>query len=142
MRIFLLTVIILSFILLTNIAVFAQEQQNEGNVWAISTWKIRFDQRDDFLKHLETENMPIWKQNEHIISLKVFTHLWGEDWTVIMISEYKSMAAIEAADKKTKELFKQKYPDEKELKKVHDKRRKMVMGHYDNIVREVPKLSK
>jgi len=142
MRSFVIVVFILFFVLLTNIAVFAQEQEAEGNVFAISTWKIRFDQRDDFLKFIETENKPIDAQNEHIISMKVFTHLWGEDWTVVIISEYKSMAAIEAAQKKSRELFKQKYPDEKEREKVYDRRRSMIMGHTDNIVLEVPNLSK
>ncbi len=81
-------------------------------------------------------------QNEHVKSLKVLTHLWGEDWTVVMISEYESMAGIEAAQKKATELFEQKYPDEKKRKEVNDKRRKMIMGHTDNIVREVPNLRK
>jgi hypothetical protein len=142
MRLSLIAVLILSFILFTTSAVFAQEQEEEGNVFAISTFKIRFDQRDDFLKYIETENKPIYDQNEHIISFKVLTHLWGEDWTVVTISEYKSMAAIEAAQEKTRELFKQKYPDEEEREKMYNKRRSMIMGHTDNIVQEVSKLSK
>jgi type II secretory pathway component PulL len=142
MKAFSCVIFILFFVSLTNIAVFAQEQEEEGNVYAISTWKIRFDQVDDFLEILEKESKPIYMQNEHVKSLKVLTHLWGEDWTVVMISEYESMAGIEAAQKKATELFEQKYPDEKKRKEVNDKRRKMIMGHTDNIVREVPNLRK
>ena len=142
MKSFLIVVLILFFIPFTNIAVFAQEQQEEGNVFAISTFKIRFDQRDDFLEYIETENKPIYDQNEHIISFRVFTHYWGEDWTVVTISEYENLAAIDAARKKTRELFKQKYPEEKERKEMYDKRRKLIMGHTDNIVLEVPNLAK
>ena len=49
MKTFSCVIFILFFVSLTNIAVFAQEQAEEGNVYAISTWKIRFDQIDDFL---------------------------------------------------------------------------------------------
>ncbi len=142
MKAFSCVIFILFFISLTNMAVFAQEQEEEGNVYAISTWKIRFDQVDDFLEILEKESKPIYMQNEHVKSLKVLTHLWGEDWTVVMISEYESMAEIEAAQKKATEMFKQKYPDEKKRNEVNDKRRKMIKGHTDNIVREVPNLRK
>ena len=121
MKAFSCVIFILFFVSLTNIAVFAQEQEEEGNVYAISTWKIRFDQRDDFLEIMEKEAKPIYTQNEHVISMKVFTHLWGEDWMVVVIGEYESMAGIEAAQKKATELFEQKYPDEKKRKEVNDK---------------------
>ncbi len=142
MKVFTFVFSILFFVLLINVTAIAQEQEEEGNVYAISTWKIRFDQIDDFLEFMEKETKPIYTQNEHVISMKVFTHLWGEDWTVVMIAEYESMAGIEAAQKKATELIKQKYPDEKKRKEVNDKRRKMIMGHTDNIVREVPNLRK
>ena len=142
MKVFSIAFSILLFVLFTNITAFAQEQEEEGNVFAISTWKLRFDQVDDFLEILEKESKPIYMQNEHVKSLKVLTHLWGEDWTVVMISEYESMAEIEAAQKKSAELFKQKYPDENKRNEVNDQRRKLIMGHTDNIVREVPNLRK
>ena len=142
MKVFSFVFSILFFVLLTNVTVIAQEQEEEGNVYAISTWKIRFDQVDDFLDIMEKEMKPIYTQNDHIKSMKVFTHLWGEDWMVVMIAEYESMAEIDAAQKKTNELLKQKYPDEKERGELSDKRRKLIMGHTDNIVREVPNLRK
>ena len=142
MKVFSIAFSILLFLLLTNVTTIAQEQEEEGNVFAISTWKLRFDQVDDFLEIMEKEMKPIYTQNDHIKSMKVFTHLWGEDWMVVMITEYESLAGIEAAQKKTNELLKQKYPDEKERGELSDKRRKLIMGHTDNIVREVPNLRK
>ena len=142
MKVFSIAFSILLFVLFTNMTSFAQEQEEEGNVFAISTWKLRFDQVSDFLEIMEKEMKPIYTQNEHIISLKVFTHLWGEDWMIVTITEYESMAEIEAAQKKSSELLKQKYPDEKERGELSDKRRKLIMGHTDNIVREVPNLRK
>ncbi|MFC2088777.1 hypothetical protein ACFLSX_04175 [Calditrichota bacterium] len=137
-----LLVLVFALFFLFNVQAFAQEQEEEGNVFAISTWKLRFDKVDDFLEIIEKEMKPIYIQNEHIISLKVFTHLWGGDWMVVMIAEYESLAEIEAAQKKSTELLKQKYPDEKKLNEVNDKRRKLIIGHTDNIVREVPNLRK
>jgi hypothetical protein len=142
MKAFLCVIFILFFVSLTNIAVFAQEQEEEGNVYAISTWKIKFDQIDDFLEFMEKESKPIYTQNEHVKSMKILRHYWGDDWTVVMIAEYESLAGIEAAEKKADELLKQKYPDEKKREEVIDRRRKMIMGHTDNIVREVPHLRK
>lgn len=121
---------------------YAQEKEEQGNVFAISTWKIKFDQIDDFLKLIEEESKPIYIQNEHIKSMKILTHLWGGDWTVVMISEYESLAEIDAAQKRSAELFEKKYPDKQQRDTINDKRRSMIMGHTDNIVQEVPNLRK
>jgi len=140
MKVFSIILLISLFVLFANVTIMAQEQ--EGNIFTISTWKIRFDQLDDFLDIMEKEMKPIYTQNEYIKSYRVFRHYWGEDWLVVVIAEYENMGAIEAADKKSDELLKKKYPDEKKLKEMQDKRRKMIMGHTDNIVREVPNLRK
>ena len=65
MKVFSIAFSILLFVLLTNITAIAQEQEEVGNVFAISTWKLRFDQVDDFLENIEKEMKPIYAQNLH-----------------------------------------------------------------------------
>lgn len=121
---------------------FSQEEEEEGHVYAISTFKVRFDQVEEFLDLWEKEYHPIDMQNEYILSTKTLTHLWGPDWSVVMITEYEKFEDIAAAWEKSNELFEKKYPKESQRDKITKKILSYRMGHWDAIVQEVPKLTK
>lgn len=119
----------------------AQEEE-QGNVFAMTFLKVQREDRDEYFKLWEREVLSIEKQIDEFLSLKVFTHWWGPDWNVVVIREFKDLASIEKAFEKEAELFKKKYPDEKEREEITKKLGKYLNGHFDAIVREVPKLRK
>jgi hypothetical protein len=129
-------------ILMFSFSVIAQEEEEQGNVFAISTYKVRFDNIDKVLELWEKEWKPVYTKNEHVKSFRVFSHMWGSDWSIVVIAEYESMAVMEKAQKRGQEIFKEKYPDEKKREEITDNIQSYFTGHFDDIVREVPKLRK
>lgn len=143
MKIRQITILLLSLAFFCGSSVlFAQEEEEQGHVYAISTWKVRFDQLEEFLDLWEKENHPIAMQNEYILSTKVLTHLWGPDWSIVTITEYEKFEDIAAAWKKFNELFEKKYPNKNQRDKLQKKMRSYSLAHTDAIVQEVPKLTK
>lgn len=132
--------LVIVFILLVGSLLFAQEEKEEPNFVVVSTYKIRFDQIGEFLERWEKYMLPRVKEIDLVKSFRVFTHYWGPDWTVLLIVEYESFDAINAAQVKMGELLREKYPDEYE--EIVKKTRSMILGHTDAIVTEVKELRK
>ncbi len=124
------------------VALLAQEEEEEGHVFQVSTFKVRFDQLEEFLELWEKEYLPITMQNDLMKSQKVLTHLWGPDWAVILIVEYDDFEALAAAWEKRDELWKKKYPSKSQRDRIDNKFRSYWVGHTDAIVQENPKLTK
>jgi hypothetical protein len=82
------------------------------------------------------------KQNEYLLSQRIFTHLYGPDWTVVVLKEYEDFAGIELSSTRDKEIFKELYPDKEERDEINLEFDNSFIGHTDAIVREVPKLRK
>lgn len=118
-----------------------KKEEKQGSYYTLSTFKINFSEIGDFLKLQEKVNVVI-AENEFVLSYKVLTHVWGEDWAVITITEYADFASIEKAQIKMGELYVELFPDKEKRKEVTKKYQKMIHGHYDSIVREVPSLTK
>ena len=110
--------VLLSMTFIANCVLFAQEQEEKGHVFTISTFKVRYGDVDEYLKLSEGVEGPMTVQNEFILSRKVLTHLWGPDWRIIIIAEYEDFAAIGKAQEKYDELWKNKYPDKAERDKM------------------------
>ena len=134
--------VLLSITFIANNVLLAQEQEEKGNVFTISTYKVRYAYVDEYLKLSLGEEGALTAQNEFHISRKVFTHLWGPDWRIIIITEYEDFAAIGKAQEKYDELWKNKYPDKAERDKINKKISDYVLGHTDAIVSELPKFRK
>ena len=139
----------LVFVLLVGLVVFvtpqisAQEETEEkGNVFAISTYKVQFQDIDTVLESWEEMWKPIYTKNEHVKSFRVFTHLWGSDWTIVFIGEYESLSAIEAAQERGDQIRKEIFPDEEQWQAKIAELQGMFVGHFDDIVTEVPSLRK
>lgn len=118
-----------------------KKEEKKGSYYTISTYKINFSEISDFLGMLEKFNTVIAK-NEFILSQKVMTHVWGEDWAVITITEYADFASIEKAQINMGKLYKELIPDKEERKEATKKYQKLITGHYDSIVKEVASLTK
>lgn len=122
--------------------VLAQEQEEEGNVFTITFLKVPREEMDEFINLWEKEFFSLEKQIGEVLSYKVLTHWWGPDWSVMVTREYKDLASMEKSFQKLEELQKKKYPDEKEREKITKSILRYFNGHFDAIVREVPKLRK
>ncbi len=124
------------------VALLAQDEEEEkGHVWSISTYKVEFGDMEDLLEMWE-EDQEIVTENEFVLSSRVLTHLWGPDWSIVIISEYAKFEDIAAAQAKQSELYKKKYTNENRRKARDKKRGALVHGHTDAIVQEDPKFTK
>lgn len=128
------------FLLLANSSLFAQEP--EGHVFVVSTWKVRFDQLEDYLNLFEKEYKPLAAQNEHLKSLRVFTHLFGPDWNVVVIREFENLEAIAKSEKRDSEILEKNFPDPAKRSEYTKKVGSYILAHTDTVVREVPRLRK
>jgi hypothetical protein len=132
--------LVMVFMLSVSSLLFAQEEKEKPNFVTISTYKVRFDQIGKFLELWEKYTLPVVKEIDFIKSHRVFTHYWGPDWTVLLIMEYESFDAIDAAQGKMGELLKEKNPEE--YQEINKKMRSLILGHTDAIVTEVKELRK
>ena len=128
-------------VFVTPLVLAQEEKEEEGHVFTISTDKVQFQNVDKIMKLWEEYWKPVNAKNEYIKSFRVFTHLWGSDWTIVAISEYESMAAIEASWVRGEEISKEMFPDGEYEEKLAEMQA-MMLGHTDNIVLEVPSLRK
>ncbi len=104
---------------------FAQEAPyTEGNVWNITLVRVKPGMLDDYLKNLIGQ----WKkENEQakkeglVLSYKVVSAPAAnkDDWNLMLVVEFKNMAALDEADAKFRAIA-SKLATEEELKKgVH-----------------------
>lgn len=127
--------------------VFAQEKEEKAKeekplIVTFSTYKVPFNQLGDFLEMTEKITLPLIKENDYAKGYRVFRHYWGPDWTVLIMTEFESMAAIEKFTAKQSEMMAEKYPDKEERDKIQTKFLKMWKGHTDAITVEVPGIRK
>jgi len=131
--------------LLSNTSAFAQEEEEDGHIFTISTWKaskIPEDgsraERDSLLMiSVELTNM-----NPKYLSAKVLRHSWGSDFRDwVFITEYATWADIEEAGNIDEENFKKKWPD-KEWRGYLRTFGKYFTTHSDEIYTELPKYRK
>lgn len=118
-----------------------EEKEEEGHVFVISTFKVQFQNVEKITKMWQEYFQPVTAKNEYVKSYRVFTHLMGSDWTIVAIAEYESMAAMEASWVRDEEISKEMYP-EGESDEIVAESLAMILGHTDDIVKEVPSLRK
>ncbi len=128
--------------LATTASLLAAQENDEGNIFAISFWKIEFDKIDEVLENWEEHFAPLQKEIPEIKSVRVFRHFWGPDWNLLLVTEYENLTAMEAADEKMQELFKKQVPEESRRDEIMSVTGSHALGHWDAIVTEIPKLGK
>jgi len=122
---------------------YAQDDDDDGNIFVVSTLQYPFDNLDEIFALME-ETKELLDQNEFVLSRKVFTHLYAGNYSVMTITEYASLADIDKAGARGTELFQEKYPDEAERDARGEKFTALVGAglHNDDIVQENPALTK
>jgi len=115
---------------------------DKGHLYTMTMLTIPNDQLSDFLSFYETDGKPMDAENEYVISVKVYTHAWGPEWTVCMVAEYKDWEGFLASQKKFDEIFNKRYPDQSKRDELYKKWGNFLNGHTDAIVFDHPKLQK
>lgn len=121
----------------------AQEDDDSGNIYVVSTLQWPFDNLDEIFAMME-EAKGLVDQNEYVLSRKVLTHFYAGAFSVMTVTEYASLADIDKAAERGNELFLEAYPDEEEREARGDAFSALTGSgmHVDSIVQEVPALTK
>ena len=119
---------------------FAEEEGDYGNMFYMVMIKVKPGMIDKYLELYEKTTTS--KDNEFIISEKVFHHRTGPEWSILIMFEYKDFAILQKLFEREDELYMKKFPDEKERKNITDRLDECTIGHTDAIVIEKPKLRK
>ena len=119
---------------------FAEEEGDYGNMFYMVMIKVKPGKIDKYLELYERTTTA--KDNEFIISEKVFRHRTGPEWSILIMIECKDFAALQKLFERDDELFMEKFPDEKEREKIFDEFGEYQISHTDAIVIEKPKLGK
>jgi len=119
-----LAVVVLLSLLCLASACFAQEAPyTQGSVWGITLVKVKPGMLDDYLKNL----IGAWKkQNEQakkeglVLSYKVISAPAAnrDDWNLMLMVEYKNMAALDEADAKFRAILPKLSTEEEQKKGV------------------------
>ncbi len=121
----------------------AQDDDDDGHIFAVSTQQWPFNNLDDIFEMME-ENQELIEQNEFILSRKVLIHQWAGAFSVMFIVEYASFEDIAKAQQRGTELFEAKYPDEED-RDARNKKFADLAGdgmHEDSILQENTSLAK
>ena len=121
----------------------AQEDEDAGHIFAVSTFQWPFNNLDEIFEMVE-ENHDLTEKNEFIVGQKALTHVWGGNFSVMFITEYASFEDIAKAQKRGTELLEAKYPDEK-VREARNEKFAALAGdgiHDDNLLQENTKLRK
>jgi hypothetical protein len=136
---------IVFFLGFTNTSVFAQMEEEQGHIFVITTWKTVMPEggseaeRDSLAKELFDAH----KSNPKVLSQMTMHHYWGHDSRdYVVITEYASMADIDAAGKINQELRKKKWPDDKKRAAFWKAIGKYFDYHADEIYMGMPQLRK
>ena len=141
MKKFLIFVMLALFVLPAAQAVAQEAEKEPGHIFIVTTHKVYMptdgnaEERDAMLK----EMFEIDKKNTYIVSQRELRHMWGadnRDW--VIITEYKSWADIEAANKMSNELYEKHWPDKEKRDAFFQKLFRYFPKHSDEIYREMP----
>lgn len=85
----------------------------------------------------------VTKKNPNILSQRVMQHFWGHNnHDMVVVTEYKDWASIDAADKMDTKLFEEYWKDDASRRQYNRTLNKYFTGHSDEIYSERTKLRK
>jgi hypothetical protein len=124
----------------------AQAPASDAHIYTVTTFSAvlpeggRFGERDSLLKVYSEQ---VTKKNPLVLSQKVMRHFWGHNsHDYVVMSEYKDLASIEAAEKMDNELFEKHWATQEARREFNRLLGKYFAGHSDEIYTAVPDLAK
>jgi hypothetical protein len=137
------TLIFLVFALAVSSKLFAQEKSyKDGSVWQVGFIKVSANMNVDYLNNLKSN----WKATHDeavkqglIVSYKILqgTAANPEDWDIMLMTEFKNLAALEGADDKFEAISKKIIGGEDAMKKLNESRVSMRTIYGGKLLKEV-----
>jgi hypothetical protein len=117
----------------------APEAETETHVFTVSTFHLPFAMMDEFFAYVEEYNLPIERENPHLLDFKYLVHSWGStDQTVWLINEYADMGEFQKAEEWGQERFRAAHPDSTEreaiIREFQEKFGEYYDHHTDNLL--------
>jgi hypothetical protein len=114
----------------------------EGSVWQVGFIKVGPNMTVDYLNSLKTSWNSVHAEAQKqglIVSYMILSGAAAnpEDWDVMLLTEYKSMAAIDEAEGKWQEISKKIVGGEDSMKKLNDSRASMRTIYGGKLLREI-----
>jgi hypothetical protein len=138
-----ISLLIVVLVIALSVNSFAQERNyTSGSAWTVSFVQVKNGMGRDYLNSLKTT----WKavQDEGIkqgliLSYKIFdgTSSNPDDWQIMLMVEYKNMAAMEGNEDKWDAISKKVVGSEEDQKKLRDIRMNMRTMYGTKLMREV-----
>jgi len=139
----LIAVLIIGVTLFFSPRLFAQDKSfSDGSVWQIGFIKTEANMQTDYLNSLKSN----WKATHDeavrqglILSYKILSGSSAnpDDWDIMLMTEYKSLAAMEATEDKWEAISKKVIGGEDAMKKLNEVRVSMRTIYGGKMLREV-----
>ena len=118
------------------------QTEDNGHLYTMTMLYVPENEMDEYLDFYEKEVKPVNAENEYILSSKVYTHSWGPQWTVCIVTEYKDWEEFAASGKKSIDIFVKMYPDKSKRDEIIKKFETYLNNHTDAFVNDHPNLEK
>jgi hypothetical protein len=139
-------VLLLAFVGVLVVAGSASAQESADHIFVATTQKMampeggRAAERDSLLQVYHEQ---VTKKNPNILSQRVMQHFYGaNNHDVVIVTEYKDWASIDASDKMDTKLFEDYWKDDASRRQFNRMLNKYFTGHSDEIYSERTKLRK
>jgi hypothetical protein len=138
-----ITMILVAFACTFSSTLLAQEKSyKDGSVWQVGFIKVGANMTVEYLNNLKTN----WKATHDeavkqglIVSYKILqgTAANPEDWDIMLMTEFKSLAAMEGSDDKWQAISKSVIGGEDAMKKLNESRVSMRTIYGGKLLKEV-----
>ncbi len=129
--------------MIIGVSAYSQEKAyKDGTVWTVAFIKSEANMGDDYLKSLKTTWVAVHEEaikQGLVLSYKVLAGASANpgDWDIMLMTEYKSLAAMEGQDDKWEAIFKKIVGNEEASKQLNETRMKMRTIYGDKLMREI-----
>jgi hypothetical protein len=138
-----ITILVMAFALTFSSTLFAQEKSyTTGSVWQVGFIKVSANMTVDYLNNLKGN----WKATHDeavkqgvILSYKILQGAAAnpDDWDIMLMTEFKSLSAMEGSDEKFEAISKKIIGGEDAMKKLNDSRVSMRTIYGGKLLKEV-----
>jgi len=138
-----ITILVMAFGLTLSSALYAQDKTyKDGSVWQVGFIKVSANMTVDYLNNLKAN----WKATHDeavkeglIVSYKILegTAANPEDWDIMLMTEFKNLAALDGTDEKWEAISKKIIGGEDAMKKLNESRVSMRTIYGGKLLKEV-----
>jgi hypothetical protein len=138
-----ISILALAVLLIFSFSAFAQDKNyKDGTVWQVGLIKSSANMSRDYLNSLKNSWVAVHEEGLKqglILSYKILSGSASnpDDWDIMLLIEYKSMAAMEAAQDKWDPIEKKVLGSEDAMKKLNESRVSIRTVYGGKLMREI-----